>query len=155
MNHNDGGGMQFTMKIKKPENQFYRDIKTGQTVASREFFGRYFLIEKAAEKQAWKLSPDQKQLLGYHCMKAVLQKDSATTVEAWFAPQLPVPVGPAEYGQLPGAILEININNGQRTDVATKVDLVNETRLDPSQEASAPLTGGKAYVCQTRLSRRA
>jgi GLPGLI family protein len=45
----------------------------------------------------------------------------------WFTPAIPVPAGPEYQGQLPGAILEINVNNGQTvykaTEISAKADL--------------------------------
>lgn len=139
INHSDGEGMNFTMKIQQPENQFYKDFEKQTIVESREFFGRYFLIEQAAEKQGWKMTGEQKQVLGYRCMKATLQKDSTTAVEAWFTPQIPVPAGPGEYGQLPGVVLELSINSGQRTLVATSVDL----KALPENAIERPTKGKK------------
>ena len=70
----------------------------------------------------WKVSAEQKQIAGYLCQKAVLQ-DTARQVEVWFTPQIPVGIGPGEFADLPGMILELSMNNGDRTVVADKVDL--------------------------------
>jgi len=40
---------------------------------------------------------------------------------AWFADKIVAPVGPDTYGQLPGAILEVNIDNAQTVITATEV----------------------------------
>ena len=42
-------------------------------------------------------------------------------VVAWFADKIVAPVGPDTYGQLPGAILEVNVDNGQTVITATEV----------------------------------
>jgi len=42
-------------------------------------------------------------------------------VVAWFADKIVAPVGPDTYGQLPGAILEVNIDNAQTVITATEV----------------------------------
>ena len=48
-------------------------------------------------------------------------------IVAWFTPAIPVPAGPDYQGQLPGAILEINVNNGQTVynaiEISPKADL--------------------------------
>ncbi len=46
------------------------------------------------------------------------------TVTAWFTPQIPVKNGPAEYGGLPGLILELNID--RQTILCSKI-VVNPT----------------------------
>lgn len=38
----------------------------------------------------------------------MFEKPSTTVVTAWFTPEIPVQHGPAEYGGLPGLILEVN-----------------------------------------------
>ncbi|PRP67445.1 GLPGLI family protein [Nonlabens agnitus] len=58
----------------------------------------------------------------------MIEKDENTTVTAWFTPQIPVQHGPAEYGGLPGLILELNANN--TTMLCTKIVLNPEDRSD-------------------------
>jgi len=115
-------GMSFKMVMKRPENTFHADLENGTTTNSREFFGRNFLIKGELKKPGWKLTGDQKKMLGYVCQKATLQRGQ-DTIEAWFTPQIPVPAGPGEHSQLPGLILEVSIGGGDRTIVATNVDL--------------------------------
>lgn len=116
------GGAEFTMKIQRPDNKLYRDIAGGTTLESREFFGRNFLITDKAKTPAWKITGEQKKLLGFVCQKATVQLDSATNIVAWFTPQVPVPTGPGVNAGLPGLILEMNLNGDQRTIVATQVE---------------------------------
>ncbi|MFN0213422.1 MAG: GLPGLI family protein [Saprospiraceae bacterium] len=116
------GDMQMNFKIQRPENFQYRDIANGKRIESTEFFDRYFLIIEEPARMKWKVSAEQKQLAGYLCQKAVLQ-DTSRQVEAWFTPQIPVSIGPGEFADLPGMILELSMNNGDRTVVADKVEL--------------------------------
>lgn len=113
-------GMDMQIKIMRPENKYFRDLENGRTVESREFMGRFFLIDEAAQRKSWKLTGEQKTILGYPCRKALLQ-DTSRKVEAWFTAQIPVSVGPGEFADLPGLILEIT--NGDRSAVASKIDL--------------------------------
>ena len=115
------GGGNFQIKMARPENKLYRDLENNVAVESREFMGRFFLIKDAPKVNKWKITPEQKDILGYHCQKAVLQ-DTSRKLEAWFTPQIPLSLGPAGYADLPGLIMEINIDNGQTTLVANKVE---------------------------------
>jgi len=74
------------------------------------------------KKYKWKMTGEQKSILDYPCMKATYEKDS-TTVVAWFTPQIPVSAGPSRYTGLPGMILEMEFNDGERKVVATEVEL--------------------------------
>lgn len=116
------GGVQMNFKMMRPENHQYRDIANGKRIESTEFFGRFFLITEEPKRMKWKISAEQKQVAGYLCQKAVLQ-DTSRQVEAWFTPQIPVGIGPGEFADLPGMILELSMANGDRTVVADKVEL--------------------------------
>ncbi len=120
--NSDEGDVQMNFKIQRPENYQYRDIANGKRIESTEFFGRFFLISEEPKRMKWKVSADQKQVAGYRCQKAVLQ-DTSRQVEAWFTSQIPVGIGPGEFADLPGLILELNIANGDRTVIADKVEL--------------------------------
>ncbi len=118
----DDGNVQMNFKIQRPENHQYRDIANGKRIESTEFFGRFFLINETPKRMKWKVSTEQKQVAGYLCQKAVLQ-DTSRQVEAWFTPQIPVGIGPGEFADLPGMILELSMANGDRRVVADKVEL--------------------------------
>ena len=50
------------------------------------------------------------------------QVEDTSVVVAWFASDIPVSAGPAEYqGQLPGLILEMDVANGRQTFRATEI----------------------------------
>ncbi|MEO6039038.1 MAG: GLPGLI family protein [Saprospiraceae bacterium] len=115
------GGMDMQMVMKRPESQVYHDLAKKETLRSQEFFGRDFLIQGEAKPKSWKITGEQKTILNFVCQKAVLQ-DTSRSVEAWFAPQIPVALGPGEFTGLPGLILEVRIANGERTALATQID---------------------------------
>jgi GLPGLI family protein len=118
----DGGEVRMDFKIQRPDNKQYRDIENGNRIESTEFFGRYFLIKEEPKRMKWKVTAEQKQIAGYPCQKAILQ-DTSRKVEAWFTAQIPVSVGPGEFADLPGLILELSMAGGDRTVVADKVEL--------------------------------
>lgn len=115
-------GMNFKMVMKRPEESYYTNSAEARTVFAREFFGRDFLIVGVLPEHAWKLTSQQKTILDYVCQKATFQ-DSTRQVEAWFSIQIPASFGPDTFSQLPGLVLEVNINNGERTIVAQEVTL--------------------------------
>lgn len=121
LNH-ESDGMQFKMVMDRPENILYSDLENGTSVNSREFFGRMFLIDGEASKFQWKLTGEQKKIQDYVCQKATCQADEEK-IEAWFTPQIPISAGPGEYNGLPGLILEINVNDGERTYTPHQIEL--------------------------------
>lgn len=118
----DGGEVRMDFKVQRPDSRQYRNIAQGERIESTEFFGRFFLIKETPKRMKWKIGREEKQVAGYRCQKAVLQ-DTSRQVEAWFAPEIPVSVGPGEFADLPGLILEISIAGGERRAVANQVEM--------------------------------
>ncbi len=121
LRHEDEGN-DVNIVIKVPEVTQFTDLETGRWLRAEEFFGRDFLITGGEKKPSWKLTGEQKKLGDYVCQKAVL-KDTAQNVVAWFTPQIAVGAGPGKFAGLPGLILELEMDGGDRTIKATKVDL--------------------------------
>jgi GLPGLI family protein len=108
-------------------------------VEQREFATKQYLINDSIRKLNWKLTGETKTILGYACQQAVttqignrmmmtmengsfVRKEVPDTsnILAWFTPAIPVAAGPDFQGQLPGLILEINVN-GKSTYKAIEV----------------------------------
>ncbi len=123
-----GGGMTFRMGGAMGET--YKNLATEQLVEQKEMFGKKFLIEDTLKVQRWKLGTDQMKILGYNCTKATMtdsvrmRGDSMTkrNITAWFTEDVPLAMGPGTYGSLPGLVLAVDVNNGQQTTVAKKVE---------------------------------
>lgn len=120
--NDDNGDVEMDFTFQRPENYHYLDRESGERIEFKEFFGRKFLIKETPKRLKWKITAEQKIIAGYPCQKAILQ-DTARQVEAWFSAQIPVSIGPADYSDLPGLILEVSSHNGERTYVAEKVEL--------------------------------
>src|SRR5258706_11441216 len=87
------------------------------------------------------MTGETKSILNHNCMKAQATRISTQTrmtmdngkmerkevqdtanIVAWFASDIPVSAGPAEYqGQLPGLILEMDVNNGRQSFTASSI----------------------------------
>lgn len=112
-----------------PEEILYTSLETDETIQRRNFMSRTFLINGRREPIQWRLSGEQSEYEGYLTMKAVATVDSSS-VEAWFTPQIPLPIGPDEYGGLPGAILVLTVDGGKQTWKATAIDLEAAPEID-------------------------
>jgi GLPGLI family protein len=141
------GGMQIHMVVAGSSDVSYSNFETKKRVEKREMFDKTFIIDDSINPLKWKMTGETKEILGHNCMKATAEqisqrmqmnmdngkmerKEIADTsiVIAWVATDIPVSAGPAEYqGQLPGLILEMDINNGRQTfkavDISEKADL--------------------------------
>ena len=103
-------------------NKFYTNFKAEESIDSRNFFGKDFLITGKRSPLKWKITGDQKQVGAYLCQKATYQ-DSTQNIVAWFTPMIPVSSGPDDYFGLPGLILHMDFDQGLRQITATDIVL--------------------------------
>lgn len=132
----------------------YKNIKKDQFVQSRDLMGKLFLVKDNLEKYDWKLTGETKNIGNYTCYKATytreventqvtmengesVEKKTKETVvtTAWYTPTIPISNGPANYGGLPGLILEIN--DGNLTIVCTEIVMKGGEKV----EIEAPTKG--------------
>ncbi len=135
MDVHDGGGMM--IRMAEPDNKIYIDLKAGMQVEQREFMSRMFLIESERATGDWKLTGNQKIILDYTCQQAVSSNEEKEVV-AWFTPAIAVSAGPGKYGNLPGLVLEVNIDEGDHILKATSIEL-----KEPDRELLKKPTKGK------------
>lgn len=120
----DKEDLEIKIQMDAPEHYYYQNLKSKSVVESQDFFGKKFLIT-GMEKIKWKVSSETKEILGYACTKATAMTQDSMELTAWFTTAIPASVGPGKFHYLPGAVLEVQIDGGKRSLVATKVDLGN------------------------------
>lgn len=136
-----GGGVQIRMVSAGSEDILYSQLESARKVELRELGTKKFIVEDSIKPMNWKLSEETKTILGHLCRKATSQKigtrmmmnmdngkmerkeiADTSNIVAWFASDIPVSSGPAEYqAQLPGMILELDVNNGKNVYVAVEI----------------------------------
>ena len=155
-----GDGIQVRMIVAGSNDVLFTNFETGKRTEKREFMDKTFIVDDSISKLKWKMTGDTKTILGRTCMKATTQKittqmrmniengvmekkeiQDTAIVTAWFTTEVPVSAGPAEYqGQLPGLILEMDINNGKQK--YTAISIVEKADLAEIKEP----TGKKHYT---------
>ena len=125
----------FSIARMGPAERTYVSYEDGEMVETREFMGRTFRISSPLAQPDWRLTTEQAMHLDHMVVKAVAESDS-TTIEAWFAPAIPVQGGPSSYGGLPGMILVLSINDGQTQYFATEIELgeVAQELISPPED---------------------
>jgi GLPGLI family protein len=136
----DGNRVSFRFGMMGADDEVYYNFETGKRLDKRELSGKNYLVDDSISKLNWKLTDETKTISGFSVRKATAQRigtrmamtmengemkrqalpDTASIV-AWFTPQIPVPAGPEFQGQLPGLILELDINNGRTVYKATEI----------------------------------
>ena len=119
----------------------YTDLEGGKQVAQRQLDSKNYLVDEEIKKLTWKLTAETKPILGYVAHKAVAQQYTSrfimsmengemkrqqvpdtVSVVAWFTQSVPVPAGPTVFqGQLPGLILELDMNGGRTVYKAVEI----------------------------------
>lgn len=146
MSVNTGGGA-FMVRQMGNNDESYFNFGKGQRIDKRELFDNDFVVIDSIARLPWKLGEDTKVVLGHTVRKATAQRigtrmsismengemkrtpvaDTASIV-AWYTTDIPVSVGPADFqGQLPGLVLEVDVNNGRQLfraiEISPKVSL--------------------------------
>ncbi|MEY4098200.1 MAG: hypothetical protein RL170_1044 [Bacteroidota bacterium] len=160
------GGMRFNFRM--PETATYTDIPNQMQYESRSLFEKDFLIVDSLKPINWKLSDETKTIAKFVCKKATTMivpqqmnmrfgggrnrnnQDTAAPVKpkeielvVWYTESIPLSVGPDAYAGLPGAILEVDSDNGGNVITATEF-----TAKYAAKELKQPTKGDKMNRAQ-------
>ena len=137
----DGNGMRMVFRVPGADDITFHNITEGKKVEQRELGGKNYIIADSIKKMSWKVAGETKVVLGHNCMKATTQRMQESfrmsvdngeakrekvmdtmNIVAWFTNEIPGSFGPDTYqGQLPGTILEIDVNNGRTSFKAIEI----------------------------------
>lgn len=115
-------------------NPIYKNTESKTYVEETQIGERTFLIKDHLPQIDWKITKETKEIAGFPVLKAtgVLNDESKTEIEAWYAPKLSSKAGPERFWGLPGMILEvetlIRYDDGSKEGIgyrATKVEVLN------------------------------
>ncbi|MGZ5190776.1 MAG: GLPGLI family protein [Flavisolibacter sp.] len=157
-----GGGGTFVMRFAGNNDIVFHNFLTQTKIEQREVMDRSFLVTDSIRKLNWKLTDETKTILNYKVQKATTTRISTRprmTMEngqmkreefpdtakilVWFTTDIPVPAGPDFQGQLPGAILEVDIDNGQT--IYKAIEFSNKVSLNKIKE---PKDGKKVTAAE-------
>ena len=167
-----GGGRGWGRMWASAGGPVYKDLLSKKSLQSTEFMGKKFLISNDPDKIKWVMEKEQKMIGNYLCFKATAKvpkpktmtsvwrntekqndsiKDSSIdeseeeylTITAWYTPQIPVSHGPAQYGGLPGLILELT--NDSTVMLCTKVVMNPYKRIQISEPKKGEFVSRKEF----------
>ena len=142
-----GGGMRMVIRMPGSNDIVFHNVTDSKKVEQRELAEKNYIITDSIRKLNWKVAGETKAILGHNCMKATSQRMQESfrmtmdngeakrekvmdtlNIVAWFTNEIPGSFGPDMYqGQLPGTILEIDVNNGRTSykaiEISPKVDV--------------------------------
>ncbi len=135
-----GGGRQ--MSFRSPRIEIYTNNATGEWLSNQELMGKNYLLWDTLSLAPWRLGNEFIDIAGYRCQMAWF-KDTITNEEitAWFTFSIQPFIGPDRFASLPGTILALDINNGERVWVARKIEERPLTR----DEIKKPTRGERVH----------
>jgi GLPGLI family protein len=141
-----GGGGRFRFRMPGATN--YVDQVSNTMLTQMDLMGKKYLITDTLKPAPWKFGTETKVIQGYECSQAYYTQegDRKQTITAWFTSKLRPNLGPDRYNTLPGAVLAIDVNNGERVIAAKKV----EVRELKKNELKAPKDGEKVTQAEFR-----
>ena len=143
-----GGGMRIVMKA--PKVDIYLDNASQIQTTLQEFMGKEYLITDTLKVSPWKFGTETKVIQGYECRQAYYTDESRPEqkleVTAWYTDKIRPFLGPERVQSLPGTILAVDINNGERVIVAQSV----EFRALKKNELKKPNGGTKVTQAEYR-----
>lgn len=111
------------MRIQQPQFEMYVNTSIARRITQREFMGKEYLMEDSINLPPWKFGTETKVVMGYECRQAsYFDVERKQQVVAWYTQQLRAFLGPEVYNTLPGAVLEVNLNDGERIITAKKLE---------------------------------
>lgn len=117
------GGEGIRMRFRSPQNQYYFNQTQSRRAVLQDFMGKKYLIEDSLKIVPWKLSNETKEIKGYLCKKATYRdEERKRDVTAWYTDKLRPFLGPESFSTLPGAVLMIDVNDGERVVTALKIE---------------------------------
>ena len=134
----NGSGGRIMIRIGGPGegNVMYKNFSTQQFFEQTSLAEKEYVIDDTIKTQPWKLADETKTILGHTCRKATLKTPMGSNVVAWYTEDIPVPIGPENFTGLPGAVLMMDINNGEI--VFTAVEIKKDAE---EKEMKVPNTG--------------
>lgn len=143
-----GSGMRIVMR--QPNTEIYLDQTSGKMISKQEFMGKNYLIEDSVKLSPWKFGTEIKTIQGYECKQAYytdevkMMVNGTESIEkreitAWYTDAIRPFLGPERFNTLPGAVLAVDINNGERVLVARSIEL----RDLKKNELKVPSSGTK------------
>lgn len=102
----NGDFMKGNYPHKRMRTYVYKNYPRGKITVTDGLSLQDYIYEDILNAQQWRITDDEKMILGYTCQKADCYFRGRYWT-AWFAVDIPVNDGPWKFGGLPGLIMEV------------------------------------------------
>lgn len=131
---NEDATIQIVIGQDDSEEKLYHNYAENKRIKQTGFMGKDFLISESIDKIQWKITGEKLKYLDYECIKATSTNEEGQMIVAWFTPQIPLKVGPDNYGQLPGAILMLSVGEDDHVYKATSVSFQEQVAIQKPEK---------------------
>lgn len=108
---------------------YYFDQSNNTQILQMRNKGKDYLVKEPLQKFKWTILDESKQIDNYKCRAAKTIDANGYEIKAWFAPEIPVSLGPGRYIGLPGLILEVKI--GFKHYLAKRIQFSLDSEINP------------------------
>jgi GLPGLI family protein len=98
-------GINFTWFMAGGETLYYVDWARDYMITQNNILGKPKRI--IAQPKTWILTDETKEIDGYLCQLAIIEKLNNKKTKAWYAKEIPVKHGPRNFNGLPGLIIKV------------------------------------------------
>lgn len=138
--------------VIKSFNLFYKNEDSKMAI-ERVIGEKTYLVKSKTSDVVWDITNEQKIIGDYTCIKATttifdyhtFKGVYERTVEAWFTPSIALPLGPRNFGGLPGLILELTYDEGKVTYYVDSINLQPDFELEVKKPTRGKTISRKEY----------
>lgn len=113
------------------ETSYFRDLNNKKLIIATDFSTKKYFVNNVYESFGWQILTETKIVNGFLCIKAIgKDPNRSLPIEAWFCPKIPYQFGPAEYGNLPGLILELSYGRMSFEAITINFDSLNKIPIE-------------------------
>jgi GLPGLI family protein len=110
-------------RFRRLQAEHYFNQALSKRIVLQDFMGKKFLIEDSITVTPWKLGTEVKTIQGYECKQArYYDEERKQDIVAWYTDKLRPFLGPEGYNSLPGTVLQVDIDAGERIITAQKIE---------------------------------
>jgi GLPGLI family protein len=138
-----GGGR---MIMRTPRTETHISMSNNIRTVLAEMMGRNYIIVDTVEIAPWRIGEEFMDIEGFRCQMA-WYTDTITKEEitAWFTVGIQPFIGPDRFTNLPGTIMALDINNGERVWVVRKVVVRNVNAAEIRKPSRGEVITRKKY----------
>jgi len=146
-------GSGFKMMVRNSNAETYVNQNLGIVLSKQEFMGKEYLIEDSVKISSWKFGTEVKTIQGYECKQAYYTDESNPNnkqeVTAWYTDKIRPFLGPERFNTLPGAVLALDVNNGERIILAKSIEIKVLKKNEMKASTSGTRIGRSEFRKQT------